>query len=40
MRVVAQNYVGYFWDDSPIPFSRIKWRDLGASLISGMLGKG
>jgi hypothetical protein len=28
MRIVAQNYVGYFLDDAPVPFSRIKWMDL------------
>ncbi|MBU0456219.1 MAG: radical SAM protein [Gammaproteobacteria bacterium] len=28
MRIVAQNYVVYFIDDIPIPFSRMKWKDL------------
>jgi len=28
MRVVAQNYVGYYVDDIPVLFSRIKWMDL------------
>ena len=29
MKVVAQNYVGYYLDDIFIPLSKIKWRDLG-----------
>jgi len=28
MRVAAQNYVGYYIDGNPVPFSRIKWKDL------------
>ena len=28
MRVVVQDYVGYFLDDISVLFSRIKWKDL------------
>jgi len=28
MKVVAQNYVGYYLDGNPVPSSRIKWMDL------------
>jgi radical SAM protein with 4Fe4S-binding SPASM domain len=28
MRVVAQNYVGYYMDDTSLPFNRIKWMEL------------
>ncbi|MBU0568760.1 hypothetical protein KKC52_12050 [bacterium] len=27
MRVVAQDYEGYFLDDGPYPLSNVKWKD-------------